>query len=146
MTYKERAQVGCDLFAEAMDLDYGVKEVTTDRQGKNGTRMFQIPTGERFGVYKSGMVRKIIRTKLLKQYSCYQLNRQYQQNSKAMFLNNDGTFNTRSYTGTARTPIYTELARLNYLLDYVKKNYNVRDKGAQFIIVNGVKYIRDDKY
>jgi len=145
MTYKEQRQIGCDLFAAVMKRDYDIKEVTTSVQATNGTRMFQIPTGEVFGVYRSGMVRKIIRSKLLKQRTCYQLNRQFQQHSRTMFLNNDGTFRTDKYTGTARIPIYTELARLVYLLEYVKKNYNVKEKTPKFVIVNGVKYTRDDK-
>jgi hypothetical protein len=146
MNYSLRAREECNLLAEAMEKEYGIKEVTSDTQYKHGTRTFQISTGEKFGVYKSGMVRKIIKTKLLNDYSCYQLNKQYQQNSRAMFLNNDGTFEVKNYTGTARIPIYTEFARLNYLLGYLKRNYGVIKKSPEFVMINGVKYIRDDKH
>ena len=145
MNYKLRAQEGCDKFAKAMETEYGIKEMTSDVQRKHGTRTFEIPTGEKFGVYKSGMVRKIIKTRLLNDYSCYQLNKQFQQHSRIMYMRNDGTFETSKYYGTARVPIFSELARLNYLLAYVKKNYGVEEKIPQFFMVNGVKYVKSEE-
>ena len=120
-------------FVKNILINYNIKEVTTQRQAKNGTREFEFPVparsafygGEtwyskdrlRLAVFKTGYVRN--------QNSCgsaYQLNKQYKQNVRWTFLTPDG-LETRQYTQTARALIYSGLARLNYMLEYYLKNY-----------------------
>ena len=120
-------------FVKNILINYNIKEVTTQRQAKNGTREFEFPVparsafygGEtwyskdrlRLAVFKTGYVRN--------QNSCgsaYQLNKQYKQNVRWTFLTPDG-LETRQYTQTARALIYSGLARLNYMLEYYLKNH-----------------------
>jgi len=158
MNYKQRLNAR-DAFVELMEDEYGIKEITSKTQKKNKTRMFEIPSGETFGVYDSGMVRKVFRSRF-DEYTCYQLNRCHNQESRAMFLDDDGSFKTRVYNGKGRIPIYGEKARLKYLLEYLKKNYdlkkvaksddmevtytwvNPKEATRETITVNGITYVR----
>ena len=131
---------------DTMLTKYGITETTTKIQKKNGTRMFTLPKnsefpGHEFGVYKSGMVRKLLRSRF-QQYTCYQLNKQYQQEVRGTYMNSDGEIYTNKYKGTARALIYTEPARLTYLLQYLIKNYGIAKVIPQFVEVDGVKYVR----
>ena len=120
-------------FVKNILINYNIKEVTTQRQAKNGTREFEFPVPARsafyggqtwyskdrlrLAVFKTGYVRN--------QNSCgsaYQLNKQYKQNVRWTFLTPNG-LETRQYTQTARALIYSGLARLNYMLEYYIKNY-----------------------
>ena len=120
-------------FVKNIIKNYNIKEVTTQRQAKNGTREFEFPVPARsafyagqtwyskdrlrLAVFKTGYVRN--------QNSCgsaYQLNKQYKQNVRWTFLTPDGCI-TRKDTQTARALIYSGLARLNYMLEYYIKNY-----------------------
>ena len=131
---------------DTMLTKYGITETTTKIQKKNGTRVFTLPKnsefpGHEFGVYKSGMVRKLLRSRF-HQYTCYQLNKQYQQEVRGTYMNSDGEIYTNKYKGTARALIYTEPARLTYLLQYLIKNYGIAKVIPQFVEVDGVKYVR----
>ena len=53
-TWKQEQQMLCDTFARRMLVEHGLKEVTTQRQAKNGTRIFLCPTGELLGSDSSG--------------------------------------------------------------------------------------------
>ena len=75
--YQREKQALEDAFARNMLLRYDIREVTTRRQAKNGTRAFEFPVSSlspktrygnvkpsdfpklRMAVYKSGMVRKL---------------------------------------------------------------------------------------
>ena len=125
-----------DAFARRMLLDYDIREVTTQKQAKNETREFEFPVtcwtkqvikwnrGEkptqerlRIAVFKSGYVRK--------QNGCwtpYQLNPVYKRNERYMYLGN-GELITRKYISQARTIIGSQMARMNYMLNYYLKNY-----------------------
>ena len=131
---------------DTMLTKYGITETTTKIQKNNGTRMFTLPKhsefpGHEFGVYKSGMVRKLLRSRF-QQYTCYQLNKQYQQEVRATYMNSDGDIYTNKYKGTARALIYSEPARLTYLLQYLIKNYGIAKVVPQFVEVDGIKYVR----
>jgi hypothetical protein len=131
---------------DTMLTKYGITETTTKIQKKNGTRMFTLPKnsefpGHEFGVYKSGMVRKLLRSRF-QQYTCYQINKQYQQEVRGTYMNSDGEIYTNKYKGTARALIYTEPARLTYLLQYLIKNYGIAKVIPQFVEVDGIKYVR----
>ena len=117
-------------------------EVTTSTQRKNGTRMFELnhkkygPT--RFATYKSGMVRKIIRTRF-GELSCYQLNPQRTNTRYYVTLSDNSELNVKSYEGKQRVGITNCLARLVYLEKYLIKNYNL-DLAQDVIEVDGVLY------
>ena len=125
-----------DAFARKMLLDYDIREVTTQRQAKNGTREFEFPVtcwtkqvikwnrGEkptqerlRIAVFKSGYVRKQNGA-----WSPYQLNPVYKQNQRWMYIR-DGELYTSKWVGQARAKIGSQLARMNYMLQYYLKNY-----------------------
>ena len=122
-------------FVRQLLIKYNIKEVTTQRQAINGTREFEFPVPARqryyhgklqyskdrlrLAVYKTGYVRNC--------NSCssnYQLNKQYKQEQRTTYLI-DGKLQTRSYMGYARAKIWSGLARLNYMLEYYLKNYNI---------------------
>ena len=125
-----------DAFARRMLLDYDIREVTTQKQAKNETREFEFPVtcwtkqvikwnrGEkptqerlRIAVFKSGYVRK--------QNGCwcpYQINPVYKQNQRWMYIR-DGDLYTSKWVGQARAKIGSQLARMNYMLQYYLKNY-----------------------
>ena len=138
--WEQRQQLQVNAYIDKLTTDYAIHEVTTDRQLKNGTRMFKYGD-EIFATYRSGMVRKIIRTQRLKLYSCYQLNLTRQRETDYMWLEEDG-LTVRTYKGTVRVPIRQELARLVYLENYLIKNRGMEKSVKEFIIVNGVKYKR----
>ena len=138
--WEQRQQLQVNAYIDKLTTDYAIHEVTSSKQLKNGTRVFQYGD-ELFATYKSGMVRKIIRTPRLKLYSCYQLNLTRQRKTDYMWLEENG-LTVRTYKGTVRVPIRQELARLVYLENYLIKNRGMEKSVKEFIIVNGVKYKR----
>ena len=141
-TWQQEQQMLEDAYARQLLLKYNIKEVTTQRQAKNGTREFFFPVSTyqntngyykkwlkmkgkslkdtprlRLACFKNGYVRKQNGT-----YSPYQINKQYKQEERTTFLI-DGKLETRIYNRTARAKIYSGLARLNYMLEYYLKNY-----------------------
>ena len=140
--YRQEIEALENAYARRLLIEYGIQEVTTQRQAKNGTREFLFPvstyanTNEyykkwlkskgmtlkdtprlRIACFKSGYVRKQNGT-----YSPYQLNKTYNQNRRHTYLTKDGLV-TNEYTTKARALIYSQLARLNYMLEYYLKNY-----------------------
>ena len=125
-----------NAFARRLLVEYNIKEVTTQRQAKNGTREFEFPVpsryfhlkGERFAskirlrlaCYKSGYVRNV--------NSCssnYQLNPVYKREQRQMFLTDEDTLKTYIYNGYTRTKIWNTMARMKFMLDFYIRNYNV---------------------
>ena len=92
----------------------GIKNVTSKRQKKNGTHVFEIPFGNysgeniRLATYKSGYVRNVSSC-----YTCYQLN----------------PTKTKIYSGKyalkhkIRIPINSHEGRLEFLLKFIIRNY-----------------------
>ena len=133
MNWKEEKQALEDAFVRQLLIKYNIKEVTTQRQAKNGTREFEFPVsaGSRFyngkllemparlrlACFKSGYVRKQNGC-----YTPYQLNKQYKQNVRWTMLTPDG-LETKEYISYARAKIWSGLARLNYMLEYYLKNF-----------------------
>jgi len=140
MDYLERLKAEADTFAQQLTQDYPLVDATTKMQKKNGTRMFEITSGEfsghRFATYQSGMVRKITRTRF-NELSCYQLNPT--RIGKEYFMNSD--LKVTSYPSKSRVKIYTDERRLMYLKKYLIKNYNMLPL-QDIIEVDGVKYKR----
>jgi len=106
-----------EQFVKRMLIDYDIREITTQRQAKNGTRQFKMPTGQILATYKSGYVRRCDSSDRV-----YQLNPKYKTKTRWVFLTENG-LETKEYDTWARAIIYSKLARLNFILKYYIKNY-----------------------
>ena len=106
-----------NAYALAMLHEDGIVETTTNRQWRNGTRQFKLPTGQLLATYKSGYVRRCDSSDRI----C-QLNHKYRRKVRWTML--DGIeLVTREYDMWDRAKIFSGLARLNFLHKYAKKNY-----------------------
>ncbi len=118
-TWQQERQMLTDAFARRMLVEHNLKEVTTQRQAKNGTRIFLCPGGELLGSYSSGYVRRCDSSDRI-----YQLNPKYQREDRWMWLDKDsGKTYVRKGTAWARTLIYNEMTRLVFIVEYYLKNY-----------------------
>ena len=128
-TWKLENEAQENAFARRLLVEYNIKEVTTQRQAKNGTRVFQfpVPSRKRFknserlklACFESGYVRN--------QNSCssnYQLNPQYKAKTRTIFLSDKG-LHTVEYEGIMRTKIWNQLARLQFMLEFYLRNYKL---------------------
>ena len=125
-----------DAFARRLLIEYNIREVTTQKQAKNETREFEFPVtcwtkqvikwnnGKkpdedrlRIAVFKSGYVRKQNGA-----WTPYQINPVYKQNQRWMYIR-DGELYTSKWVGQARELIGSQLARMNYMLQYYLRNY-----------------------
>ena len=128
-TWQLKNEAQENAFARRLLVEYNIKEVTTQRQAKNETRVFEFPVRARkhthhpkserlkLACFKSGYVRN--------QNSCssnYQLNPVYKAKTRTMFLSDKG-LHTVEYQGTMRTKIWNQLARLQFMLDFYLKNH-----------------------
>jgi len=123
-----------NAYARRLLVEYNIKEVTTQRQAKNGTREFEFPVSAtspktrytnyksknklRLAVYKSGYVRNC--------NSCssnYQLNPVYKSERRQMFLTEEGKLKTYIYDSITRVKIWNTMARMKFMLDFYLKNY-----------------------
>jgi len=135
MNWKQERQALEDAYARRLLIEYGIQEVTTQRQAKNGTREFEFPVSSlslktrygnvdptifpklRLACFKTGYVRKQNGT-----HSPYQLNPTYKRVKKWVFLTDNG-LETKKYITISRAKIYSGMARLNYMLEFYKRNY-----------------------
>ena len=85
-TWQQERQMLCDTFARRMLVEHDLKEVTTQRQAKNGTRIFLCPGGELIGSYSSGYVRRCDSSDRI-----YQLNPKYKREKRWVFLEGSST-------------------------------------------------------
>lgn len=110
-----------DLYAKRMEIEYDIKEMTTERQKKNGTRQFVLPNGDKIASYTSGYVRRCNSSSIV-----YQINKKYKQNTRYTVLSKDKlkTIKTVNY---ARELINDPLARLLYIIDFCKRNYKLKN-------------------
>ena len=102
----------------------GVEEVTTPKQQVNGTREFAIPfyvRGKRVTLasYQTGYVR--IDTNC---HTRYQINPTYEVPYK--FVSADGELN--AWTNKKRMMIYGEKNRIDFIFNYIIKNYYSQNK------------------
>ena len=143
MNYFEEQQALEDAFVRQLLIKYNIKEVTTQRQAKNGTREFEFPVSAlapktrygrvnpnqfpklRLACFKSGYVRKQNGC-----YSPYQLNPTYKRKKRWVFLESNGTV-TKTYYTISRAKIYSGLARLNYMLEFYLRNYKTNTNKAR---------------
>lgn len=130
-------------FVKKMLFEYGIREVTTQRQAKNGTREFEFPVPAytkqrlnwwkkrdnpwrspkdlprlRIACFKSGYVRKQNGAD-----RAYQLNPTYEQNYRCVWQRNNGELYVSKGVTKARALIYSPITRLNFMLNYYLKNY-----------------------
>jgi len=127
----------------------GIKDVTKDWQRSKGTKVFELPfktmyanghkETNRFSIYKSGYVRKMLVNSKGASWCCYQLNK---VRKKEYFVKDyefiGDTYETK-WTGKYRKqhsnerimiPNYED--RLVYLCNYILKNYYRKQSGASF--------------
>jgi len=116
-TWRQEQQMLEDSFARSLLVEHNIKEVTTQRQAKNGTRQFELPTGEMLASYKTGYVRRCDSSDRI-----WQLNPKYKREKRWVFLTKNG-METKKYITWSRAKIYSGLARLNFILIYALKNY-----------------------
>lgn len=135
--YQQEKQALEDAFARKMLLDYDIREVTTQRQAKNGTREFKFPvscfskrmikwnsehslpkTRLRMAIFKNGYVRKQNGA-----YCPYPINKRYRQNVQHTLLTIKGELKTRRYNTLAYEIIHESIAMMSYMLNYYLKNY-----------------------
>ena len=137
-----------------------IKEITTDRQKKNGTRMFKLPMKAYWkyadysepvilATYKSGYVRRLLTNSgVYGGAGCYQLNKVTKGDRYYKLSSGD----YRKFNVHKRTLIPNEVDRLQYLLDYAIKNWyckpqvqtkTVKEAYLQEVSVNidGQKYV-----
>ena len=129
-----------EQFVKRMLIDYGIREVTTQKQAKNETREFEFPVPAytkqrlkwfksknyklkdlprlRIACFKSGYVRK-----QNGQCRAYQLNPTYEQNYRCVWQRQNGDLYTSRGMTKARALIYSPITRLNFMLKYYLKNY-----------------------
>jgi hypothetical protein len=123
-------KVGIDEYP--MDL-LGWKEITTERQKKNGTRIFQLPIkmyGKyiKVGSFKSGYVRRL-ECIGYRSDSSYQLNKRIESEPEYFDSGKKDSMDRPLYTQfTTRTCelINNEEDRLEYLITYCLKNYYIK--------------------
>jgi hypothetical protein len=133
--YKEKRALE-DAFVNKMLLDYNIREVTTQRQAKNGTREFKFPVScfskrmrtwngvdrlpkdrLRMAIFKNGYVRKQNGA-----YCPYPVNRRYSRLHKYTVMTG-GELVTRQYMTMAYERHLNMMVSLNYMLNYYLKNY-----------------------
>ena len=131
----------------------GIKDVTKDWQSKKGTQVFELPFKtmyanghkevNRFTIYKSGYVRKMLVKDNGASYCCYQLNK---TRKKEYFIKDykwDYQKDESVFTGKYRKCVSKERImipnhedRLVYLCNYILKNYYRSQTGASFYRIN----------
>jgi hypothetical protein len=125
---------GLQLRQELMLDLLQIKEVSTYRQQKNGTRIFQLPIKKygqyiEVGSFKSGYVRRMNGG-----YTPYQLNKcgkctTYHKDYDGKWIDGEWvqkwTGKYRKYVGKSRILIDNEYDRINYLITYCLKNYYI---------------------
>jgi len=132
-----------EQYVKRLLIDYGIREVTTQKQAKNETREFEFPvpayTKERLdwwkkrgnpwrspkdlprlrlACFKSGYVRKQNGAD-----RAYQLNPTYEQNYRCVWQRQNGELYTSKGMTKARALIHSPITRLNFMLNYYLKNY-----------------------
>ena len=120
--WKQRREDLVDLFVKRMDVEYDIKEMTTDRQKKNGTRQFVLPNGDQIASYKTGYVRRCNSSDRL-----YQLNKVYKREERWTVMSGKGELRTIKSICHARELIHDPLARLIYIIEFCKRNYGMRN-------------------
>tara|TARA_B110000971_G_scaffold211900_1_gene240718 strand:+ start:188 stop:577 length:390 start_codon:yes stop_codon:yes gene_type:complete len=120
--WRQRRVELVDLFVKRMEVEYDIKEMTTDRQKKNGTRQFVLPNGDQLASYKTGYVRRCNSSDRL-----YQLNKVYKREERWTVMSGKGELRTIKSMCHARELIHDPLARLIYIIEFCKRNHGMRN-------------------
>jgi len=134
--YQREQRALQDAFVHKMLLDYDIREVTTRRQAKNGTREFKFPVScfskrmrtwngvdrlpknrLRMAIFKNGYVRKQNGA-----YCPYPINRRYTRLHKYTYVF-EGNLQSRQYMTKAYELHLGPMTSLNYMLQYYLRNY-----------------------
>ena len=118
MNTQQKLQYNILLYT--MTNDYGVKEITTEKQLKNNARSFLTKDGEKFGIYESGYVRRFV-TLFAGIKTCYQLNPTEKYSQSRIFFA-DNKFKKVTHEYIHRIKIYSDLGRLTFLFNFLVKN------------------------
>jgi len=136
--YKWTGDNRYEKIKEQMDL-LGITDVTTSRQDKNGTIVWQLPIKSR---YDSGRFLEYasfdtgyVRNQGVECHSNYQVNKQVSAKPRYFELPN-GDY--RKYEGVERVLIPIEIDRLEYMIKYIIKNEFVKRANS---IVKGGNYV-----
>ena len=125
----------------------GFQDITTPRQKKNGTRIFQLPIkmyGKyiKVGSFKSGYVRRL-ECIGYRSDSSYQLNKRCESEPEYYEVERDGLSPLyRKFTTRTCKLIPNEVDRLEYLVDYCLKNYYIK----QANMIEDGKFVPKWKY
>jgi len=119
--WRQRRAELVDMFAKSMFIEYDIKEITTDIQKKNGTRQFVLPNGVELASYASGYVRRCNSSDRI-----YQLNKVYKREQRYTIISGK-ELKTVKYIAHVRELIHNPLARLMYIVDFCKRNYNMKN-------------------
>ena len=108
----------------------GFQDITTPRQKKNGTKIFQLPIkmyGKyiKVGSFKSGYVRRL-ECIGYRSESSYQLNKRVESEPDYYKVERNGETLYRKFTTRTCELIPNEVDRLEYLVDYCLKNYYIK--------------------
>ena len=131
----------------------GIKDVTKPWQKEKGTQVFELPFKtmyangykeiNRFTIYKSGYVRKMLVKENGASYCCYQLNRtrgveEYHKDYEWDYQKDESvwTGKYRKSKRKERIMIPNHEDRLVYLCNYILKNYYRNQSGASFYRIN----------
>ncbi len=143
MNWRQEQEALENAYARRLLIEYGIREVTTQRQAKNGTREFEFPVSKhdntneyykkwlkskgislkdtprlRLACFKTGYVRN--------QNSCaspYQLNKQYKREYRRTLMDGTGKLFTHKTTCIDREKIWGMMAMMHYMLEYYKRNW-----------------------
>ena len=127
-------------FVKGMLVDYGIREITTPKQAKNGTREFEFPvpcySKERLKWYKRNKyeLKDLPRLRIASFKSgyvrrqngadrAYQINPVYMQNYQNVWMRDNGELYVSKGVNHARALIHSPIVRLNYILNFYLKNY-----------------------
>ena len=123
-----------DKIFDQMEL-LGIQDVTTNRQNRNGTRVWRLPI--KYGTDRFIEVASFATGYVRNQnggYTNYQLNKRCEGKPEYFQLDN-GDF--RKFTTRSCVLIPNEIDRLEYLISYCLKNYYIKNANQ---VING-KYI-----
>ena len=120
LDWKQRQDELVNMYAKRMALEYNIIEVSTAKQKANGTRIFELPNGDKIGSFESGYVRRCN-----DRSRHYQLNKVYKRNYRYTIIS-EGKLKTIKDVIYARQLITDPLARMLYIVDFCKRNYNLR--------------------
>jgi len=136
--YKWTGDNRYEKIKEQMDL-LGITDVTTNRQHKNGTVVWQLPITSRYDKNRfleyASFDTGYVRNQGVECHSNYQVNKQVSAKPQYFELPN-GDY--RKYEGVERVLIPIEIDRLEYMIKYIIKNEFVKRANS---IVKGGNYV-----